>query len=269
RSRGHGRPGPRSRRRTPRQGADRSPALRSEPERRRRRHRIGLPHPRRARGLRSAAGPAGADEGPARHVRPRRSRCSGHGRRGRARVPREPPLSTSEYDSYRPPEPEGGRRKRRRGGGPGAGGGRRGGRRGGGWKHRGAEGNRERPMVEDVECASCYGRPIVQAPPWGDGLGADLCRGGLAGGSSLLSLGTWILSGFGAGSGVLAAIEVDRLTGERVLPMGPLRRVLHALETPAAIESAVFATPLAAYTGALLGDTAVPTWNAAGRNGLS
>src|SRR5699024_12626606 len=62
---------------------------------------------------------------------------------------------------------------------------------------------------------------------------------------------------------------VDRLTGERVLPLGPLRRVLHALETPAAIESAVFATPLAAYTGALLGDTAVPTWNAAGRNGLS
>ena len=87
--------------------------------------------------------------------------------------------------------------------------------------------------------------------------------------SSPMSLGTWILSGFGAGSGVLAAIEVDRLTGERVLPMGPLRRVLHALETPAAIESAVFATPLAAYTGALLGDTAVPTWNAAGRNGLS
>src|SRR5699024_956737 len=69
--------------------------------------------------------------------------------------------------------------------------------------------------------------------------------------------------------GVLAAIEVDRLTGERVLPLGPLRRVLHALETPAAIESALFATPLAAYTGARLGDAAAPTWNAAGRNGLA
>ena len=86
--------------------------------------------------------------------------------------------------------------------------------------------------------------------------------------SSPMSLGTWILSGFGVGSGVLAAIEVDRLTGLR-LPLGPLRSLLHAMETPAALESALFATPLAAYTGALLGDTAVPTWNAAGRNGLS
>lgn len=85
---------------------------------------------------------------------------------------------------------------------------------------------------------------------------------------SPMSLGTWILSGFGVGSGVLTAIEVDRLTGLR-LPLGPLRRILHAFETPAALESALFATPLAAYTGALLGDTAVPTWNAAGRNGLS
>ena len=87
--------------------------------------------------------------------------------------------------------------------------------------------------------------------------------------SSPMSMGTWILSGFGVGSGVLAAIEVDRLTGEQRLPLGPLRRLLHAMETPAALESALFATPLAAYTGALLGDTAVPTWNAAGRNGLS
>lgn len=86
--------------------------------------------------------------------------------------------------------------------------------------------------------------------------------------TSPMSLGTWILSAFGVGSGVLAAIEADRLTGLR-LPLGPLRRLLHAMETPAALESALFATPLAAYTGALLGDTAVPTWNAAGRNGLS
>ncbi|WP_209370114.1 NrfD/PsrC family molybdoenzyme membrane anchor subunit [Brevibacterium renqingii] len=231
-------------------------------------------------------------------------------------------MSTSEYDSYRPPEPEGGRRKRRRGGRPGGGRG-AGGRPGQGWKNRGADGNREMPMVEDVEFSSYYGRPIVKAPPWGNEIGLYLFLGGLAGGSSLLglgaqlsdrprlriasrltamtatavggaalvadlgrperflnmmrvfkvsspmSLGTWILSGFGVGSGVLTAIEVDRLTGEKVLPLGPLRRVLHALETPVAIESALFATPLAAYTGALLGDTAVPTWNAAGRNGLS
>lgn len=72
-------------------------------------------------------------------------------------------MSISEYDSYRPPEPEGGRRKRRRGGRGGPSG--PGGRRGGGWKNRGAEGNREMPMVEDVEFTSYYGRPIVKAPP--------------------------------------------------------------------------------------------------------
>ncbi|UVI36036.1 NrfD/PsrC family molybdoenzyme membrane anchor subunit [Brevibacterium spongiae] len=229
-------------------------------------------------------------------------------------------MSTSEYDSYRPPEPEGGRRKRRRGGRGGPGG--RGGGRGGGWKNRGADGNREMPMVEDVEFSSYYGRSIVKAPPWGDEIGTYLFLGGLAGGSSLLgfgaqltdrpglriasrmtaiaatgiggaalvadlgrperflnmmrvvkvsspmSLGTWILSGFGVGSGVTFAIELDRVTGERLLPLGPLRKVLHAMETPAAIESAFFATPLAAYTAVLLGATAVPTWNAAGRNGL-
>lgn len=231
-------------------------------------------------------------------------------------------MSTSEYDSYRPPELDRGRKKRRRGGRGGARGG-NGGPGGQGWKNRGSDGNREMPMVEDVEFSSYYGRPIVKAPPWGDEISLYLFLGGLAGGSSLLglgaqfsdrpvlriatrltaitatgiggaalvadlgrperflnmmrvfkisspmSLGTWILSGFGVGSGVLAAIEVDRLTGEKLLPLGPLRRVLHALETPAALESALFATPLAAYTGALLGDTAVPTWNAAGRNGLS
>ena len=232
-------------------------------------------------------------------------------------------MSTSEYDSYRPPEPEGGRRKRRRGGrgGPGGSGG-SGGRRGGGWKNRGADGNREMPMVEDVEFTSYYGRPIVKAPPWGDEIGAYLFLGGLAGGSSLLgfgaqltdrpgmriasrmtaiaatgvggaalvadlgrperflnmmrvvkisspmSLGTWILSGFGVGSGVTFAVELDRITGQKLLPLGPLRKVLHGLETPAAVESAFFATPLAAYTAVLLGATAVPTWNAAGRNGL-
>ncbi|MDN5775117.1 MAG: NrfD/PsrC family molybdoenzyme membrane anchor subunit [Brevibacterium aurantiacum] len=239
-------------------------------------------------------------------------------------------MSTSEYDSYRPPELDRGRKKRRRGGRGSSDGGARGGSGGQGagaggqgWKNRGSDGNREMPMVEDVEFSSYYGRPIVKAPPWGDEISLYLFLGGLAGGSSLLglgaqfsdrpvlriatrltaitatgiggaalvadlgrperflnmmrvfkvsspmSMGTWILSGFGVGSGVLAAIEVDRLTGEKLLPLGPLRRVLHALETPAALESALFATPLAAYTGALLGDTAVPTWNAAGRNGLS
>ncbi len=236
-------------------------------------------------------------------------------------------MSSSVYDSYRPPEPEGGRKKRRRGGRGGSGGSGSGGQgsgsggSGGGWQNRGADGGREMPMVEDVEFTSYYGRPIVKPPPWGHEISLYLFLGGLAGGSTLLglgaqltdrpgmrtatrltaigatalggaalvkdlgrperfinmmrvvkvsspmSLGTWILSGFGVGAGVTSVIEVDRLTKE-ILPLGPLRKVLHALELPAALESALFATPLAAYTAVLLGDTAVPTWNAAGRNGL-
>lgn len=227
-------------------------------------------------------------------------------------------MSTSEFDSYRPPELATGRKKRRRGdrdGGPRNRGGR-------GWQNRGSDGGREMPMVEDVEFSSYYGRPIVKAPPWGHEISLYLFLGGLAGGSTLLglgaqftdrpglriatrltaitatgiggaalvadlgrperflnmlrtvkvtspmSLGTWILSGFGMGAAVTAAIEVDRLTRQKVLPLGPLRRPLHAMETPAALESALFATPLAAYTAVLLGATAVPTWNSAGRHGL-
>ena len=88
--------------------------------------------------------------------------------------------------------------------------------------------------------------------------------------TSPMSLGSWILGGFGTGAGVVAAIEVDRLTGERIPlgPLEPLRSAVHELETPAAVASVLFAAPLASYTGVLLGATAVPTWNAAGRNGL-
>jgi hypothetical protein len=80
--------------------------------------------------------------------------------------------------------------------------------------------------------------------------------------TSPMSLGSWILSAFSGGASVAAAAEVDRLTGER-LPLGPLRRVLRAVEGPAGLEAAAFAPLLAVYTAVLLGDTAVPTWNGA------
>ncbi|UVO13836.1 polysulfide reductase NrfD [Mycobacterium sp. SVM_VP21] len=83
--------------------------------------------------------------------------------------------------------------------------------------------------------------------------------------TSPMSLGSWILSGFGAGTSVAAAAEVDRLTGRR-LPLGPLRGVLHAVAGPAGLEAAVFAAPLAVYTAVLLGDTATPTWHGAHRD---
>jgi formate-dependent nitrite reductase membrane component NrfD len=211
-------------------------------------------------------------------------------------------VTTSEYDSLRPPEPAGrgkrnGRRRRRTG--PGS-----------------ADGSREMPMVPEAEFTSYYGRPVVKPAPWGHDIAAYLFLGGVAGGSALLaaggqltgrdtlrrngrltaigavglgtvflvrdlgrperflnmlrtikltspmSLGSWILTAFSTGAGVAAAAEVDRMTGER-LPLGPLRRVLRAVEGPAGLEAAAFAPGLAAYTAVLLADTATPTWNAA------
>ena len=78
--------------------------------------------------------------------------------------------------------------------------------------------------------------------------------------TSPMSLGSWLLAGFAINAGVAAAIEVDRMTDER-LPLGPLRPVLHALELPTSVASGVLGAPLAAYTAVLLGDTAVPTWH--------
>ena len=83
--------------------------------------------------------------------------------------------------------------------------------------------------------------------------------------TSPMNIGSWILAAFGAGTGIAAAAEVDRLTGER-LPLGGLRRVLRAAEGPAGLQAAAFAPPLAVYTAVLLSDTATPTWNAAGRD---
>jgi formate-dependent nitrite reductase membrane component NrfD len=80
--------------------------------------------------------------------------------------------------------------------------------------------------------------------------------------TSPMSVGSWILSLYSAGAGATAAIEVDRLTGSR-LPLGPLRRLLPAVDVGAGVWAAAFAPPLAAYTAVLLSDTANPTWNAA------
>lgn len=205
-------------------------------------------------------------------------------------------MSTSEFDSFRPPE---GKRRRR-----------------GDGKRRRRD---ESLMVPDAEFTSYYGRPVVKPAPWGHEVGAYLFLGGVAGGSALLavgaqltgrkrlrrntrltslgavsmgavalvmdlgrperfvnmlrtikltspmSIGSWILSLFSVGIGVAAVSEIDRLTGERI-PLGPLRTVLRTVEGPAGVEAGVFAAPLAVYTAVLLTDTATPTWNAAYRD---
>jgi len=209
-------------------------------------------------------------------------------------------VTTSEYDSVRPPEPPDlsrwGRRRRRRA------------RSGGG------DGAREMPLVPEADFTSYYDRPVVKPAPWGWDVAAYLFLGGVAGGSAVLgaggqltgratlrrncrlaalasvslgaialvrdlgrperfvnmlrvikltspmSLGSWILSAFSAGAAVAAAAEVDRITGER-LPLGPLRPVLRIAEGPAGLEAAALGPELAVYTAVLLADTSTPTWN--------
>lgn len=95
-------------------------------------------------------------------------------------------MTHSEYDAYRPPEPEGRRRRRRAQGGKGE----QGCRRRKDLEEIGTGGgDREMAMVEDVEFDSYYGRPVVKAPPWETPIGIYLFLGGLAGASGLLQAG--------------------------------------------------------------------------------
>ena len=89
-------------------------------------------------------------------------------------------MTTSEFDAYRPPQPEGRRKKNFDPSQPKP-------KRAPG--EVGADGGREMSMVEDVEFSSYYGRPIVKAPPWKHEIGLYLFLGGVAGGSSLLAAG--------------------------------------------------------------------------------
>jgi hypothetical protein len=75
--------------------------------------------------------------------------------------------------------------------------------------------------------------------------------------TSPMSVGTWILTAYGPGSGLAAAAEL--------LP-GPLRgsppgRLLSAAARPAGLAAAAIAPGLASYTAALLAQTAAPAWH--------
>jgi hypothetical protein len=76
--------------------------------------------------------------------------------------------------------------------------------------------------------------------------------------TSPMSVGSWILAAFGAFAGLSVATEAGR-----VLPRQDslLARTLRVADPPAAIGSALFSAPLAAYTAVLLSDTAAPTWH--------
>ncbi len=75
--------------------------------------------------------------------------------------------------------------------------------------------------------------------------------------TSPMSVGTWILSAFGAAAGVAAVAEAAPL-----LP-GLARRALPPLGTAGQYGAAALAPALATYTAVLLADTATPSWHAA------
>lgn len=105
-------------------------------------------------------------------------------------------MTTSEFDSYRPPEEPRRRRRSDRSDGREKTDGREQGNR----RHRSglapstSDGGREMAMVPEPQFSttasnSYYGRPIVKAPPWDERVAAYLVCGGIAGGSSLLAFG--------------------------------------------------------------------------------
>lgn len=82
--------------------------------------------------------------------------------------------------------------------------------------------------------------------------------------SSPMSVGSWILGGFGATSALAAATEVDTLarewTGKRLPLPGVARSFVKHAATPAGVASGLLGAPLALYTAVLLGNTSVPMW---------
>lgn len=75
--------------------------------------------------------------------------------------------------------------------------------------------------------------------------------------TSPMSVGTWILSAYGAGAGAAAAAELVPLRRRRTRAA----RLLHALARPLGMSAAATAPGLASYTAVLLSHTAVPGWS--------
>ncbi|NYF98421.1 NrfD/PsrC family molybdoenzyme membrane anchor subunit [Janibacter cremeus] len=99
-------------------------------------------------------------------------------------------MTTSPFDSFRPPES--GRRRRRASGVRGAVSGAakdvaKGARRG--WMNREGGGQREAPAVPDAEFSSYYGQPVVKPVPWDHRISAYLFVGGIAGTSGIIAAG--------------------------------------------------------------------------------
>ncbi|MFV9634472.1 NrfD/PsrC family molybdoenzyme membrane anchor subunit [Mycobacterium neumannii] len=77
--------------------------------------------------------------------------------------------------------------------------------------------------------------------------------------SSPMSMGTWILSAYGPGSGVIAVAELM----PRRLRRTALGRLVERAARPAGLWAAGTASGVASYTAVLLSQTAVPAWREA------
>ncbi|AOX05846.1 nitrite reductase [Corynebacterium sp. NML98-0116] len=84
--------------------------------------------------------------------------------------------------------------------------------------------------------------------------------------SSPMSVGSWLLGSFSALQGLAMLPELDELTGKKLPLPSPLRSFIEFAATPAGIAGGVLASPLAAYTAVLIGNTSVPAWQEAGKN---
>ncbi|HEY0531312.1 MAG TPA: NrfD/PsrC family molybdoenzyme membrane anchor subunit [Actinoplanes sp.] len=80
--------------------------------------------------------------------------------------------------------------------------------------------------------------------------------------TSAMSMGTWILSGFGGVAAAAAAAEAAPLLPRRGL-LGLVRKVLPPVGAAAGLGAAALAPALATYTAVLLSDTATPSWHVA------
>ncbi|GAB1640562.1 NrfD/PsrC family molybdoenzyme membrane anchor subunit [Krasilnikovia sp. MM14-A1259] len=80
--------------------------------------------------------------------------------------------------------------------------------------------------------------------------------------TSPMSMGTWILTAFGAAAGAAAAAEAAPLLPARGM-LGLVRRALPPVGAAGGYAAAAVAPALATYTAVLLADTATPSWHAA------
>ncbi|HET6209344.1 MAG TPA: NrfD/PsrC family molybdoenzyme membrane anchor subunit [Jatrophihabitans sp.] len=80
--------------------------------------------------------------------------------------------------------------------------------------------------------------------------------------TSPMSMGTWVLAGFGPLAGLAGAAELAPAIADR-LPV--LARSVSVAGRPAGLVAAALAPAVASYTAALLADTATPAWSGARR----